>query len=86
LTILTLYRYNGFEGIKITGGTSMEIFWFVCDGEVEKYSGQEVNWCNSFIVFAQLPEDALLKVMKYHLGKLRRCGAVYGSKDIEVIS
>lgn len=63
----------------------MGIFWFVCDGEVEKYSKQEANWRNSFIVFAQLPEDALLKVMKYHQGKLIRCGAVYGGKNIEVI-
>lgn len=64
----------------------MEILWFVCDGEVEEYTGQKANWCNSFIVFARSPEDALLKVMKYHLGRMRRCATVYSGKDIEVIS
>ncbi|HML87918.1 MAG TPA: hypothetical protein PKA28_05655 [Methylomusa anaerophila] len=64
----------------------MKFFWYVCDGEVEEYSGQEVNWNDSVIVFAKSPEDALLKVMKYHLGMLKRIGIVCDGKNIEIIS
>lgn len=62
-----------------------EIFWFVREGTVAEYSGQESDGHNSYIVFARSPEDALLKVMRYHLGRLQRRGAVYGGKAIEVI-
>jgi len=64
----------------------VKFFWYVCDGEVEKYSGQEANWNNSVIVCAESPEDALVKVMKYHLGILKRIGVICGGKSIEVIS
>lgn len=64
----------------------MNFFWYVCDGEVEQYSGQEVNWSNSVVVFARSPQDALLKVIKYHQGILERIDVMYGGKSIEVIS
>lgn len=64
----------------------MNFFWYVCDGEVEEYRGQGVNWNNSVVVFAKSPQDALLKVMKYHQGMLERVGVMYGDKRIEVIS
>ncbi|TWH45150.1 hypothetical protein [Sporomusa sp. KB1] len=64
----------------------MNYFWYVCDGEVEAYCGQQTNWNNSVIVFAKSPEDALLKVMKYHQGLLKRIDVLYGGKSIEVIS
>ena len=63
----------------------MEMFWYVCDGKAGEYRGQEADWSNSYIVLTRSPEEALLKVMKYHLGKLGRRGAVYGGKAIEVI-
>lgn len=68
------------------GGTSVKFFWYVCDGEVEEYKGQDANWDNSVIVFAKSPEDALVKVAKYHLGMLERIGVICGGKSIEVIS
>jgi hypothetical protein len=64
----------------------LKYFWYVCDGEVEEYNGQEANWNNSVVVFAKSPQDALLKVMKYHQGILERIGVRYGDKSIEVIS
>lgn len=61
------------------------MFWYVCTGTVEPYNGQDANWRDSVIVFAESPEDALLKVMKYHLGKLNSRSMVYGGKDLEAI-
>lgn len=37
------------------------------------------------IVFARSSEDALLKVMRYHLGRLQRRDAVYDGKAIQMI-
>lgn len=65
---------------------SVNSFWYVCDGEVAVFSGQDVNWNNSVIVFATSPEWALIKVMKYHLGMLERVEVMHGGKTIEVIS
>lgn len=62
------------------------MLWYVYDGTVEPYSGQEANWSESVIVFALSPEDALLKVMKYHLGKLPSSDSVYDGKEIRVIA
>lgn len=64
----------------------MKYFWYVCDGQVEEYSGQEANWQNSVIVFARSPEAALVKVMKFHQGIMERIGVMYCGKSIEVIS
>lgn len=64
----------------------MKFIWYVCDGKVEEYAGQEANWNNSVIVFARSPEDALVKVIKYHLHMLERIGIMWGGKEIEVIS
>ncbi|MEM5768549.1 MAG: hypothetical protein AAGU23_07995 [Bacillota bacterium] len=63
----------------------MGIFWYVCDGRVETYCGQEADWSGSFTVLAKSPEDALLKVMEFHLGKLTSRGAVHDGKNIRVI-
>jgi hypothetical protein len=63
----------------------MKFIWFVCDGRVEEYNGQEANWNNSVIVFARSPEEALMKVMKYHLRMLERIEIMWGGKEIEVI-
>lgn len=63
----------------------MGIYWHVCDGQVERYCGQEADWSLSFIVLAESQENALLKVMKFHLGKLASQGAVYDGKNIRVI-
>lgn len=64
----------------------MKYFWYVHDGHVEQYSGQEANWQNSVIVFARSPEEALLRVMRYHLGMLERIAVLCYGKSIEVIS
>ena len=64
----------------------MTCIWYVCDGEVEVHNGQEVDWRSSVLVFARSPGDALIKVMKYHLGMLERTGLVFEGKPIEVIS
>jgi len=64
----------------------MNFLWYVCDGRVEEYYGQEADWVESVIVFARSPEDALLKVMKYHLRMMERVEIVWGGKGIEVIS
>jgi len=64
----------------------VNFFWYVCDGEVEEYNGQEANWNNSVLVFARSPQDALIKVMRYHQGMLERVGVLYGGRSIEVIS
>ncbi len=64
----------------------MKFVWYVCDGRVEEYGGQEADWDNSVIVFARSPEDALLKVMKYHLRKMERIEILWEGKGIEVIS
>lgn len=63
----------------------MKIFWYVRDGEAREYRGQQADWSASYIVFARSQEEALLKVMKYHLGKLERSSVVYGAKAIEVL-
>jgi hypothetical protein len=68
-----------------TGG-KMKFIWYVCDGNVEEYNGQEADWNKSVLVFARSPEDALLKVMKYHLRLLERIGIIWCGKEIEVIS
>ncbi|HWR56363.1 MAG TPA: hypothetical protein VN462_07635 [Negativicutes bacterium] len=60
--------------------------WFVCNGTVEPYSGQDANWTEAVVVSAGSPEEALLKVMKYHLGKLPCSRAVYDGKEIRVIT
>ena len=65
---------------------TVAFFWYVCDGEVEEYCGQDVNWDNAVVVFARSPEDALLKVLKYHRGRLERVGVICGGKSIEVIA
>ena len=78
-------RVGRFRGGLYTGGRYMDMFWYVCDGEAGEYHGQEADWSTSYIVLTRSPEEALLKVMKYHLGKLGRRGAVYGGKAIEVI-
>ena len=62
------------------------MLWFVCNGTVKQYSGQEANWIESVIVLAISPEDALLKVMKYHLGKLPSSDVMYDGKEIRVIT
>lgn len=61
-------------------------FWYIYDGNVEEYSGQEANWRNSAIVFAETPEDALVKVIKYNRGTLK-CQVVgfNGSKITAVL-
>jgi len=41
-------------------------FWYICDGEVEQYRGQEANWNNSLVVQAATPEDALIKALHYY--------------------
>ena len=64
----------------------MTYIWYVCDGEVEEYSGQEADWRSSVIVFAMSPEAALIKVMKYHQGMMERTGLMFNDRTIEVIS
>lgn len=64
----------------------MKLVWYVCDGKVEEYGRQEANWKNSFIVFARTPEDALLKVMKYHLRMMELIEIIWEGKGIEVIA
>jgi hypothetical protein len=62
------------------------VVWYVCDGKVEEYGGQQADWSSSAIVFARSPEDALLKVMKYHLRMMERIEILWDGKEIEVIS
>ena len=62
------------------------MFWYVCDGDVEEYQGQETNWINAVVVFAKSPENALIKVMQYHQGMLERIQLMHDGKYIEVIS
>ena len=63
----------------------MVSFWYVCDGSVEKYCEQEANWANSVIVIAKSPEDALIKVMKYHQGLLKRSEVLSKGKTLLAI-
>ncbi|HMM19727.1 MAG TPA: hypothetical protein PKA10_03235 [Selenomonadales bacterium] len=60
-------------------------FWFVCDGKVEEYSGQEADWDNSAVVLAKSPEEALIKLILYNGGTLERGGVLYNGKVIEAI-
>lgn len=60
-------------------------FWYVCDGNVEEYSEQEANWINSVLVVAKSPENALIKVMQYHQGLLKRDEVFYNGKTISAI-
>jgi hypothetical protein len=53
---------------------------------VEEYSGQEVNWSESAVVFARSPEEALLKMLQYYRGATERVGISWRGRDIEVIS
>ncbi|BBB90973.1 MAG TPA: hypothetical protein PKA28_18350 [Methylomusa anaerophila] len=64
----------------------MSFFWYVCDGNVEEYSGQKANLDNSVIVYAELPEDALIKVMRYYRGELKCHEMIYDGETIVVIS
>ncbi|MDR3540761.1 MAG: hypothetical protein P4L69_07325, partial [Desulfosporosinus sp.] len=62
----------------------MNFLWYVWDGKVEEYSGQEVNWSESAVVFARSPEDALLKVLNFYRGQTERVGISWRGRDIEV--
>lgn len=60
-------------------------FWFVCDGIVEEYNGQDANWDTSVVVLAKSPEEALIKVMRYYGGVLERGAVVFKGRAIEAI-
>lgn len=60
----------------------MNFFWYVCAGRVEEYSGQEVDWSGSAVVFARSPEEALLKVLKYHRGRIERVSISWQGQEI----
>jgi len=64
----------------------MNHLWYVRDGQVEEYSGQEVDWRDSAVVFAPSPEAALINVMKYRQGLAERVGLSWCGRDIEVIA
>ena len=62
------------------------LFWYVCDGEVEEYSGQKANWDNSLVICAQTPEDALIKALLYYRGDLQRKDFPHEGKIVSAIS
>lgn len=64
----------------------MSFLWYVCDGRVEEYNGQQVNWSESAVVFARSPEEALLTMLKFYRGQTGRVGLSWCGQDIEVIS
>lgn len=64
----------------------MNLYWYVCSGQVEEYTGQEVDWRDSAVVFAPSPEEALIGVMKYRQGLAGRVGVHWCDRYIEVIA
>lgn len=64
----------------------MPFIWYVFDGKVEEYTGQEANWRESAVVFARSPEEALVKMLKFYRGLTERVGISWHGRDIEVIS
>lgn len=64
----------------------MNYFWYVYDGAVEEYNGQEVDEKSSAIVFARSPEDAILKFWEFHQGMTELITITFEGKIIEVIS
>jgi hypothetical protein len=60
-------------------------YWYVCNGNVAKYDGQQPDWKSSVLVIAASPEEALLKVMRFHQGLLERVETVQKGKTIAAI-
>jgi hypothetical protein len=52
---------------------------------VAKYDGQQPDWKSSVLVIAASPEEALLKVMRFHQGLLERVETVQKGKTIAAI-
>lgn len=71
---------------KDEGGTITTMVWYVCDGQVEEYSGQIPNWDNSVLVCAEDPEDALIKVMEYYRRRLEPSEITYNGIIVRVIA
>jgi len=61
------------------------LLWYIRDGHVEEYCGQEANWNNETIVIADLPEDALIKVLLYYRKELKRQNIFYNGTIVSVI-
>ena len=59
--------------------------WYVDDGDVEEYRGQEADWERSFIVCAKSPEKAANNLANYRLGHLDSVDIIYKNKTITVI-
>jgi len=59
--------------------------WYVCDGDVEEYSGQVPDWETSFIVCAKSPEKAVINVIHYRRGQLDRVDILHNDKAVTVI-
>jgi len=68
------------------GESVVSKIWYVRDGHVEEYCGQEANWNNEIIVSADLPEDALIKALMYYRKELKRQKILYNGTMIFVIS
>ncbi|BBB93540.1 hypothetical protein [Methylomusa anaerophila] len=63
----------------------MTPIWYVCDGEVETYSGQEADWKCSAVVIAPSPEEALIKVMQYHQQIINHVEVFHNGKTVVAI-
>lgn len=63
----------------------MLTIWYICDGIVEEYRGQRPTWQNSYLVLAASPEDALLKLMRYHQRLLDLVEIVHDGRTILAI-
>ena len=63
----------------------MLTLWYISDGNVEEYKDQQVSWKNSVIVLAARPEEALIKLMHYHQGRLARVEMLHNSRQIYAI-
>ena len=59
--------------------------WYVCDGCVDEYCGQKANWDNEVIVSAELPENALIKVLLYYRKELQPQNMLHNGTIISVI-
>lgn len=63
----------------------MLAYWYVCNGNVAEYDGQQPDWKDSALVIAVSPEEALIKVMQFHQGLLGRVETVCKGKTVAVI-